>query len=354
MAVTPPARTPGTSRSTPLPVDSAPTVNVRPAQDSDAKINIHPWTGEVHAQVNPVLTFSGGQVGPAKGNFPITETWQEAQERPYTTSFRFTGSQLALQFVERGQTGFRIRVDGKDVTGIRKGNQNTGQVTRVGLQFRDARSRLIQVDTSLPFLGLAVPDPEQVQAAKLPVRPRAVFLGDSHTEGTGADAAFSGWAAQAGQALGWDTWVSGRGGTGYVNPGPPKVTLGDRLERDVLSVNPDIVVVAAGANDSRYSVDEATAARLGTEARAVYARIRKTLPKAKLIVVGPFWRASEPDAVVRGVDDTIRAAAQAEGATFIDALDWTQGHSEYMWTDGAHFNQEGHDHLAGEFVKAVR
>lgn len=332
-----------------MPVDIAPTVSVHAAQDSDAPLNVRPWAGETRSVANPVLTYSGGLVGHSTGQYIHQETWRESQERPYTVTFTFTGAQMAAQFLEYGRTGTRVRVDGKDVTGVRQGKQNSGELTRVELRFRDARPRLIQLDSSLPFMGLSVTDPKQVQVAHLPARPRAVFLGDSHTDGTGADATFTSWAGLSGTALGWDTWVSGVGGTGYVNPGPPKVTLGDRLERDVLSVKPDIVVVAAGANDVYYTAEEERRA-----AHELYARIRTRLPKARLIVVGPFYKASAPSEQAVAVDEALRAEAQAVGATFIDPLNWLQGCDECMWTDGAHFNQKGHNRLASKFLNSIK
>lgn len=52
-----------------------------------------------------------------------------------------------------------------------------------------------------------------------PVRPAALWIGDSYTAATGAPTVGQGEAALTSKALGWDYAIDAEGGTGFLDPG---------------------------------------------------------------------------------------------------------------------------------------
>jgi lysophospholipase L1-like esterase len=57
------------------------------------------------------------------------------------------------------------------------------------------------------------------------------------------------------------------------------------VTNDVINLNPDIVIVAGGINDSSGY----TAAAIQTEAAALFAAIQAGVPNVTIIVVSPSW-----------------------------------------------------------------
>ena len=194
-----------------------------------------------------------------------------------------------------------------------------------------------------------------------PPPPRVLFIGDSYTEGTGAQSPLTGYAFTTARALGWDIHVDGQGGTGYVNPGPQqngaRQTITTRA--GIVDTPPyDYIVVAAGINDTSYPLDAVRAA-----AAESYARIRQVAPKATLIVVGPWWPTGAPVPEVVALNAAIREEAKGADAIFVDPIRdrWITGSistgrgnaPEYISKDGTHPSQAGHDYLGERLAKAI-
>ena len=78
----------------------------------------------------------------------------------------------------------------------------------------------------------------------------------------------------------------GVGATGYLNPSTGgKVKFRDRVQNDIINLNPDVVIVAGGINDhSAYS-----AAAIQTEASLLFSTFETALPDVALIGLSPFW-----------------------------------------------------------------
>lgn len=194
---------------------------------------------------------------------------------------------------------------------------------------------------------------------------RAVIVGDSFVEGTGAAARFTGFAPTLGRLVGWgDVWASGSGGTGYLTSGPGtgtytgRVAYRDRIAADCLAFSPQVVMVTGGRNDSRLPQREVQA-----EALALFSRIRADLASAQLIVTSVF-PASAVEAQsreLRAVSDAISTSAEAAGAVFLDVMGPNayitgdgrdqaptgRGNSDVLTSaDGVHPTQLGHEVLA--------
>ncbi|MGY1774396.1 SGNH/GDSL hydrolase family protein [Geodermatophilus sp. SYSU D00804] len=147
--------------------------------------------------------------------------------------------------------------------------------------------------------------PGVLDAAESPESVTAVFIGDSWTEGTGADSPDRGWAPQVAQAEGWSIINAGQGGTGYVSDGPPeypeRAPLPDRVA-DVIAQDPDIVLVAAGINDAGrgYSDQQIIGA-----VEATLRPLREQLPDARVLVIGPWWNNGEPTKSAAAVNEIV-------------------------------------------------
>ena len=168
-----------------------------------------------------------------------------------------------------------------------------------------------------------------------PPRGAVVFLGDSITSGHGLplEATFP---ARLGETLGVPAVNAGISGDR---------TAGGlaRLERDVLTHHPRLVVVELGVNDMFSGVPRAeTMGNL----RAIVTRIRATGAGVVLVhfrlgqVAGDGYRAD------------IRALARGEGATLVEDL--LDGVVPELSTDGLHPSAEGHARLAERLAPVLR
>jgi acyl-CoA thioesterase-1 len=162
-----------------------------------------------------------------------------------------------------------------------------------------------------------------------------VFLGDSITSGHGLPLETT-FPARLGETLGVPTVNAGISGDR---------TAGGlaRLERDVLTHRPRLVVVELGVNDMFSGVPRAdTIGNL----RAIVKRIRATGAGVVLVhfrlgqVAGDGYRAD------------MRALARDEGATL--AEDLLDGVVPELSTDGLHPDAEGHARLAERLAPVLR
>jgi lysophospholipase L1-like esterase len=198
-----------------------------------------------------------------------------------------------------------------------------------------------------------------VQAAVRPTtstaattRPVAAFLGDSYTSGyVGAGIGAAGWPAIVSTSIGLRAFVRAVPGTGFVNPGWTGQPIRTRLAA-VIAANPRIVFLAGGHNDRRYATSRSAAA-----AHDVIARLRRGLPDALIVIVGPIWADGNPPAHIRALRDVLRREARSIGAVFIDPLrdGWFTGSwHRLILSDGIHPSDEGHRRIAKLVLAALR
>jgi lysophospholipase L1-like esterase len=187
------------------------------------------------------------------------------------------------------------------------------------------------------------------------VAPRAAFIGDSYTQGGGAEPDSERWSTVAAAALGWTELNFGRGGTGFVTSNS---YLGCGLEYcptyvetvpEVVAAAPDIVVVAGGQNDFETFVEDPDAVRAAIS--ETYNSLRAGLPQARMVAVGPStpW---EVDDVAIAFDAAIRTAASAVGAQYVGMLEPNVIDPAFLLPDG-HVNNDGHRVIAERIVAAL-
>jgi lysophospholipase L1-like esterase len=278
-----------------------------------------------------IFSYRGGAIAPmSQSTYPdrnyiintaITDP-VNANKAPYQVDFWFDGT--TLEILAKGTGGLiRIRVNGQLVSASATTFTNNGSTYYLPLTFAARGPKRITIDcsVSLAFGGVATGPTDSVWAAQA-TGPRCIVLGDSFTDGTGATAsAASNWVRRFAGMMGWDdTWSSGLGGTGYINPGSGgRVKFRDRVATDVIAYSPDVVVVEGGIND--YSNSKAT---IKTEATALYQQIRAGLPAALIVVLSPMWRngvESFPAGLLDCRDALREAAALVSNTVFVDVLE---------------------------------
>ena len=282
--------------------------------------------------------------------------------------FMYDGT--SLDFVTYGQGGpLKVLVDGVSA-GPFVSVPNDGNFYNINVSFDGVKAvRRLTFLSGTQCRGFDISPTDTIWRSSRQLGPRMIVMGDSYTEGTGANLG-EGFPAVLGRVLGLeDTWQSGSGSTGYLANAYPGVhgryTFRQRVATDIIAYNPQIVVICGGIND--VASDAAQAAALQAEAALLYRQILGSLPNCRLYVCGP-WR---PPAANNSNTAAVRTALQAAvasvpGVTFIDVASYFtgtgyigapagNGNSDYyIGDDRVHPTAEGHIYigtrLAGDFA----
>jgi lysophospholipase L1-like esterase len=163
-----------------------------------------------------------------------------------------------------------------------------------------------------------------------------ICFGDSLTYGTGAVPGKS-YPAQLAEMIGQPVINSGI-------PGDTTARALQRLERDVLSKSPHMVLITLGGNDMKNGVDKKIAFK---NMREIVETIRA---KEALVVIGGvkllFWD--------RGYAEEYERLAEETGALLIpNVLKGLIGHDDLMH-DTIHPNAAGYKIMAERFHKAIK
>ncbi|MGY1731883.1 SGNH/GDSL hydrolase family protein [Geodermatophilus sp. SYSU D01045] len=180
-----------------------------------------------------------------------------------------------------------------------------------------------------------------------PSSPVTVFLGDSYTVGEGGQ----GYVEETAALLGWTAVPLGESGTGYVDAStrPGQAPFGRRVPA-VAAASPDVVVVQGSTNDA----DESLAA-VGEAARALYVDLARTVPGARVVVLGPLSPPELSADAVAHLRDVLAEAAADAGLPFVDPVagGWLVP-SDGLFADGLHPNDAGYAQMATRLAEALR
>jgi lysophospholipase L1-like esterase len=209
----------------------------------------------------------------------------------------------------------------------------------------------IRVRTGPGRPAVSIPRPSPHVVSRLGAGANAVFLGDSYTSGwNGAGLGARGWPGLVGRARAWHTVNLAVAGTGYMNPGWTGQPVGALVSRAIRQ-QPDVVFVAAGHNDSRWSV-----AATSRAADGVIDRLHRALPDAVLVIVAPIWPSGNPPTRCLDLRDHLRRTARSVGAIFVDPLapGWFAGSRRAMiGPDGIHPTDAGYRYMAKRILEAI-
>src|SRR6266536_2955972 len=175
-------------------------------------------------------------------------------------------------------------------------------------------------------------------------------LGDSIASGSPEGGnGVKGWPAIVAQTLGLTLFNRGQPGTGYTisfaQGGRPYPARVDEIIRN----NPAVVIVEGSRNDL-----DAEATK--TAATDVLGKLRRGLPQARILVIGPIY-SYETNVGTTPVNDAVKAAAASAGLTYVDTVKagWFTGAAHSLiGSDGVHPTDEGHRYLAELIAPFVR
>ncbi|MES2092740.1 MAG: SGNH/GDSL hydrolase family protein [Actinomycetota bacterium] len=171
--------------------------------------------------------------------------------------------------------------------------------------------------------------------------PIVAFYGDSYTLGTGASAVNKRWSTAISAQRNWREVNPSVNGLGFVNNRSPAIDE----PAEIIAARPDIVFITMGLNDN-FSYDRA-AAQIRRQIGVDLSRLKGALPKARFIVVEPFWYTDERPKSLAVISGWVKAAASDIRADYIPgASRWIEGHPEWMAADGLHPNDAGYAEMA--------
>lgn len=205
-----------------------------------------------------------------------------------------------------------------------------------------------------PTCTLPDPLPTLVRGSLvLPAHPRVLIIGDSYTEGYGAEPKTKGWAYLVGKPLGWTVTVNGVGGSGYVNPGTQSEgTYVQRLP-SLAGRAFDLVVLQGGSNDT----DTPVPVLQDAVSRTVDAVLTE-FPGVAVVILGPSTPYGKPDGTRLVMQCVLAQYAIRQHLPFIDPI------AESWFVDGdgkryanpanGHPSNAGYLHIAGRFEADIR
>lgn len=279
-------------------------------------------------------------------------------------AFGIVGQEFVIQETGYGQTVF-LNLDGSSLP-VMTSLPSDGSTYYIRYTFASSAQRRIRVNQSGGTVtAVYYPATSGWICGEPYAYKRMIVLGDSYTDGANGISTTQTFPSDLmNYYVNLDVWPSGSGGTGYIaNSDGNYVNFQARVQSDVISNNPDIVMVAGGINDLGYPSNQLYAA-----ASELYATLTEALPSSTILVVGPWWPRSIPvDTNEIAGSEAIEAAANAAGLPFIQPAGnnpnpWITGYYSvpgsgnapiFIGSDGTHPTVAGHAFLAANLAPFV-
>ena len=193
------------------------------------------------------------------------------------------------------------------------------------------------------------PAPSPTPTPSGPPPLRMVVLGDSIASGTSyGGLQENGWPAIVAHKFGLALTNRSLPGTGYATAFLSNKPYTARVD-EIVAAKPDIVIVEGSRNDQDPAATKLAAAE-------VLGKLRKGLPQAGILVIGPVYSFTKNAGTTR-VNDAVKAAAAGLGLTYIDTVKagWFTGPEHRMIaSDGVHPTDEGHRYMADLIAPQVK
>jgi lysophospholipase L1-like esterase len=176
------------------------------------------------------------------------------------------------------------------------------------------------------------------------------FYGDSYTRGTMASSPAKRWSTIVCRDHGWREFNPSVNGLGFIHN--RRVFGSGDLPDQIIRQHPDVVIVTLGLNDNfAYAV---AASAIHKQIGADLRRMKTALPRARFVVVEPFWYTDARPPSVGIIAGWVKAAAADIGADYIPgASHWIEHHPEWMASDGLHPNDVGYARIAARMDAAL-
>lgn len=197
-----------------------------------------------------------------------------------------------------------------------------------------------------PSAQASVPAATPTPTATAPTTPpRVVFVGDGYTAAVGATAPGLGFPTLVGNAEHWNVDVVACAGAGYVVSGSCGTNYAGLIPK-VVAAQPSIVVVTGGRNDTPQYQSSAQAAN------TFFAQLAAAVPNAKIYAISPVWDSTDGQMPLGVVQQSVRTAASAHGATYVDIGEPLRGHPELI-SSGVMPNDAGYAAIASAIENAL-
>lgn len=239
-----------------------------------------------------------------------------------------------------GQIQYQLFIDGDYVASYQPINLSAvaGNFYRIkatfGAGFTTRRWRLRA--QGVAFLGALIPTDRTIWKSSRYEGLRAVCMSDSFGYNYSADDGYSIWGfgspyVRAMEMLGFNTFNNVQSGSGFLATASGAVdTFIDRINTEVVPLNPDVVTVAGSVNDTNgFSLGA-----IQTAVNAFFPAIRAALPNAAIYAIGGLIPYYTWDASMTAVEGYIQTAANANNCTFIKTSDWLNGTGRYSAVTG--------------------
>lgn len=180
---------------------------------------------------------------------------------------------------------------------------------------------------------------------------RLLFVGASYTAGLGATTPQAGYAPVLASDLDRRFALDAVSGTGFLNPGQHhQGTFGERIARLPADLDPRIVVIQGGRNDTGYPQRDLQAA-----ARDTITLAQHRFEHAQVVVMGPIPAYVPASQRLLQTRDIVRAAARQTGAGFVDPIAQTwitrANQGRFAGPVPAHPNDAGYRYIASRLLE---
>jgi lysophospholipase L1-like esterase len=186
-------------------------------------------------------------------------------------------------------------------------------------------------------------------------RPTALFIGDDFAAG------YEGVYVYAYPYIVCDVFdlncnVDAQSGTGFLNNGqrysPKNSQLVDRLPRDHLIYDANLVIIDAGRNDVEVGLEG-----YGQAMEQYLREVKQFWPAAKIVVMAPSYMSADPYPEYADMISIMGQITESFGGVLIDpvAEGWYDGVdlSIYQAPDRKHPNQAGHQLIAQKLAESL-
>lgn len=198
--------------------------------------------------------------------------------------------------------------------------------------------------------------PPKAEPLKLtvPASPSVLFIGDSFTQGFGADdQKTQNYATLTAAAMGWsNVTIDGVGYTGFARAGGAGgQAFTDRVTRHAdAGETYDLIIFQSGLNDSTTP-----SAETATKITETLTLTRERFPDADIAIVGPFtYRMND----FSSLDTLYRNGANANGALYVSPVTgaWISKDEKatLLYTDGWHPNAAGYARMSEKLVEVLQ
>ena len=189
---------------------------------------------------------------------------------------------------------------------------------------------------------------KKATTAQVATIPLVAFIGDSYCDGTGASTKLTGWTSIASQELGWFEKNACIGGAGYITISGRK-GYQEAIDGVLASLKPAIIVISGGKNDLGLMTEGGT--EISDASCALFKGIKKSLPKAHVVVVSPFWDTTKAPTVLGHEISAVRICANQYGARFLpNTHTWFVGNVKLFDLVVGAPNDKGQTFIAEKFV----